>query len=104
MEPCYLGILAEEDVVETATGRCSVDVETALRGGCRVKIHTGLGRVNRNGKADPEVKFIFDQDLFMAGNLPINLSAGALQTLHSQSYGIFRGAITDMLHNALGPN
>ena len=104
MESCYLGILAEEDVVESATGRCSVDVETALRGGCRVKIHAGPGRVNRKGTADPEVKFIFDQDLFMAGNLPVNLSAGALQTLHSQSYGIFRGAITDTLHNALGPN
>ena len=104
MEPCYLGILAEEDVVEAATGRCSVDVETALRGGCRVKIHAGPGRVNRNGKADPEVQFVFDQDLFMAGNIAVNLSAGALQTLHGQSYGVFRGAISDILHSALGPN
>ena len=104
MEPCYLGILAEEDVAEAATARCSVDVETALRGGCRVKIHAGPGKVNRNGKVDPEVKFVFDQDLFMPGNIPVNMSAGALQTLHSQSYGIFRGAITNMLHNAMGPN
>ena len=104
MEPSYLGILADEDVLESATLRCSVDVETALRGGCRVKIHAGPGKVNRNGKIDPEVKFIFDQDLFMAGNIPVNTSADALQTLHSESYGIFRGAITDMLHNAMGPN
>ena len=104
MNPCYLGILADEAVSESATLRCSVDVETALRGGCRAKIHAGPGKVNRNGKIDPEVKFIFDQDLFMAGNIPVNTSAGALHTLHSQSYGIFRGAITDMLHNAMGPN
>ena len=104
MEASYLGILADEDVSESATLRCSVEVETALRGGCRVKIHAGPGKVNRNGKIDPEVKFIFDQDLFMAGNIPVNTSAGALQTLHGQSYGIFRGAITDMLHNAMGPN
>lgn len=104
MESCYLGILAEEDVTEIATARCSVDVETSLRGGCRVKIHAGPGKVNRGGKLDPEVKFIFDQDLYMSGNIPINVSAGALQTLHAQSYGIFRGAITDMLHNAMGPN
>ena len=104
MEPCYLGILAEDDVAESAASRCSVDVETALRGGCRVKIHAGPGKVNRNGKVDPEIKFVFDQDLFLSGNIPVNTSAGALQTLHAQSYGIFRGAITDMLHNAMGPN
>ncbi len=104
MESCYLGILAEDEVTESATTRCAVDVETALRGGCRVKIHAGLGQINRGGKMDPEVKFIFDQDLFMPGNIPINMSAGALQTLHAQSYGIFRGAITDMLHKAMGPS
>ena len=104
IEPCYLGILAEDDVSEAATARCTVDVETALRGGCRVKIHAGPGKVNCNGKLDPEVKFIFDQDLFMASNIPVNASAGALQTLHGQSYGVFRGAITNMLHNAMEPN
>ena len=54
-------------------------------------------------EADPELKFIFDQDLYMPGNLPVNLSAGALQTLHSQAYSIFRGAITDTLHDAMEP-
>lgn len=103
ISPCYLGILAEEDVVETTVGRCSVDTESTLRGGCRVKIHAGPGKVARGGKADPEVKFIFDQDLYMAGNVPVNASAGALQTLHGQSYGIFRGAITDTLHDAMEP-
>ena len=101
ISPCYLGILSEEDVVETATARCTVDVDTALRGGCRCKLHAGPGKVKQGGKDDPEVKFILDIDLYMPGNIPVNLSAGALQTLHGQSYGVFRGAITDTLHNAM---
>lgn len=101
--PQYLGILVDEEIQETATTRCSVDTELAIRGGCRAKIHAGPGLVNRNGQQDPEVKFIFDQDLYMAGNIAVNLSAGALQTLHGQAYSIFRGAITDAMHDAMDP-
>ena len=103
ISPCYLGPLMEEDVSETATTRCSVDTELAIRGGCRVKIHAGPGLVKQQGKEDKEVKFIFDQDLYMPGQLPVNLSAGALQTLHSQADSIFRGAVTDVLHDAMEP-
>lgn len=102
--PCYLGPLALESVSEVASTRCSVDAEMAIRGGCRVKLHAGPGMVKRPGKPDNEVKFVFDQDLFMPGQLPINLSAGALQTLHSQAFALFRGAITDRLHDALDPS
>ena len=101
--PCYLGILSEEDVSEASSSRSSVDAELAIRGGCRVKLHAGPGMVKKNGQSDKEVKFIFDQDLFMPGQIPVNLSAGALQTLHAQAYSIFRGAITDTLHDALEP-
>ena len=103
IEGCWLGPMAEEDVQEATCGRCSIDVEMAIRGGCRAKIHAGPGKVQRNGKMDPEVKFIFDQDLFMPGQVPVNLSAGALQTLHAQAWSIFRGAITEKLHDALEP-
>lgn len=101
--PCYLGILSLEDVNEAATTRSSVDTELAIRGGCRVKIHAGPGMVKRGGQNDTEVKFIFDQDLFLPGQLPVNLSTGALNTLHSQAYSIFRGAITEKLHEAMDP-
>ena len=37
----------------------------------------------------------------MPGNLEVKLSAGALETLHGQSYGLFRGAIKDVLHEAM---
>lgn len=104
ISPCYLGPMAEEDVNEAGTARCTLDLEMAIRGGCRLKLHAGPGRIKKNGVDDPEVKYVFDQDLFMPGQVPVNLSAGALQTLHSQAYSIFRGAITDMLHNAMEPD
>ena len=100
----YLGLLAMEDVQEANTNRNTVDAELAIRGGCRAKIHAGPGLVKRNGQQDTEVKFIFDQGLYMAGNVAVNLSAGALQTLHSQADSIFRGAITDTLHDAMFPS
>jgi len=101
IQPCYLGILSYEDISEETTARCTVDVDTALHSGCRMRLHAGPGKINLSVNPDPEVKFILDLDLYMGGNVPLNASAGALQTLHSQSYSIFRGAITDHLHDAM---
>ncbi len=102
-QPCYLGILGEEDVAESNAARSGVDAEVSIRGGCKVKLHAGPGLVKKMGQPDKEVKFIFDQDLFLPGKLPANLSAGALQTLHTQADAIFRGAITPLLHRAMEP-
>lgn len=102
-EPQYLGLLGDDEIDERNTNRCGVDAEVKLRGGCIVKLHAGPGLVKRNGRQDPEVKFIFDQDLFMNGNIPVNYAAGALQTLHDQAFPIFRGAICDTLHEAMEP-
>ena len=100
----YLGLLAEDDVNERTTNRSSVDTELAIQGGCRAKIHAGPGMVRRPGLENPEeVRFILDNDLFMSGNVPVNLSAAALNTLHQQSDSIFRGAITDTLYDAMEP-
>ncbi len=104
IQPQYLGLLADEQLQETAAARNTVDAEVGIRGGCRVRIHAGPGLVKRNGQEDKEVKFIFDQDLYMPGKVAINLVAGALQTLHDQADAIFRGAITDTLHDAMEPH
>ncbi len=101
--PCYLGPISEEDVNESSVSRCTLDLEMAIRGGCRMKLHSGPGLVRRPGREDKEIKFIFDQDVFMPGQLPVNLSTGALHTLHAQAWSIFRGAITDTLHEAMEP-
>lgn len=102
-QSCWLGPMSQEDVTPSDFSFCGIDAQMAIRGGCQVKIHAGPGMVKRNGRQDPEKKFIFDMDLFMPGNVPVNLSAGALQTLHSQAFPIFRDAITDTLHEAMEP-
>lgn len=102
--PCYLGLMAEEEVAEPGVIRSTVDADIALRGGCRVKLHAGPGMVRRGNQQDPEQKFILDQDLYMPGKVAINLSAGALQTLHAQAWPLFRGAIHDTLHHAMEPH
>ena len=99
----YLGLLDDCEIPEQNANRCSMDAEVAIRNGCRAKIHAGPGLVKRNGQTDGEAHYIFDLDLFMTGNLRVNYSAGALQTLHSQAYPIFRDAITDRLHDAMDP-
>ena len=102
-DPCWLGPLSQEDVHPGSVSRCGIDTELTLKQGCRAKIHAGPGIVKRNNQPDPEPKFIFDLDLFTAGNVSINHAAGTLETLHSQGYPIFRGAITDTLHEAMEP-
>ena len=101
--PAYLGPLSDDEVAEPNTTRCTVDAEMGIRGGCRVKLHAGPGMVKRGPTQDNETKFIFDMDLYMPGKVPVNYSAGALQTLHSQAWPIFRDAITEKLHDALDP-
>lgn len=103
IQPQYLGVLADDEVPEQAASRCTIDTDVAIRGGCRVKLHAGPGMVKKIGQQDNEVKFIFDQDLFMSGNIPVKYAAGSLETLHAQAYPIFRGAITDTLHYAMKP-
>ena len=103
INPIYLGPLADEEVSEVQSGRCTVEAELNLKAGCRIKIHAGPGMVKRGAQQDQELKFIFDQDLFLPGKVPVNMTTGALNTLHSQAFSIFRGAITDKLHDALDP-
>ena len=102
-EPCWLGPLGQEDVHPGSVSRCGIDTELTLNQGCRVKIHAGPGMVKRGNLPDPEPKFIFDLDLYTIGKVSINHAAGTLESLHSHGYPIFRGAITDMLHDAMEP-
>ena len=103
IEPCYLGLLAEDDVVETATHQSTVDAQLQLRNGTSLKVHAGPGMVTRNGIHEKEAKFVFDQDLFKSGNIPVQNCANVLSSLHGQAYAVFRGAITDTLFDAMEP-
>ena len=99
----YLGPLSSEQIHASAVRKCSLDFEVSIPGGQIAKIHAGPGLVTRNGHQDPEPKFIFDQDLYIHKDVPVQYAASTLDALHSKAYPIFRGAITDVLHQAMGP-
>lgn len=104
LNPAYLGLMASEDVPEQSFNRCVQDVDVAIPGGCNLKLHVGPGRI-KHGKddSDQEVKMILDMDVSMSGNVPVNLSAASMQTVHMQADSIFRDAVTDTLHEAMEP-
>ena len=104
--PAYTAPLRESDVEEERFLNCAVDLTLKLDSSCQAKIHTGPGRIKSSAPGapqDPEVKFIFDMDLFMAGNTPCTLAAAALETLHGHGGRLFEGALTDTLRQAMDP-
>ncbi len=104
LKPAYMGLLQEEDVPEGAFTRCTQDAEAAIPGGCRMKLHVGPGMLKRgNDVSDKETKLIFDLDVSMSGNVPVNMAAASMQTVHAQAGSIFRDAVTDTLHSAMEP-
>ena len=104
--PAYLGPLAEADVREEDVQGCAVDLQCKLDSSCAAKIHAGSGLLRGNrpdAPQDPEVKFIFDMDLSMSGQVDCKLSAGAMETLHGHATELFEGAVTDALRAAMQP-
>ena len=98
----YVGILGQPDVEETEITKCSLDVETPLVGGYRMKVHAGPGLIG-GGKTDKEVKFILDSDFSATGQLTADSVPTKLEDMHRFALCLFRGAITDELHQAMGP-
>ena len=102
--PAYTGALCDPDLTEEDVLNYGTDLNLKLDNSCRAKIHAGLARLQikaPNAPQDPEMKFIFDMDLSMSGNIPCTLAAGALETLHVHGGRIFEGAITEDLREAL---
>lgn len=103
IRPGYLGLMADDDVEERAFLRTMQTTEVRLPGGCQLKLNCGPGMLKRGNVEDKEVKFILDIDIFMAGKVEMKHSAGALTTVHTNANRIFRGAITETLHDAMEP-
>lgn len=106
ISPAYVGPLCEPDAIEENFFNCASDLLFQLDNSCRAKIHAGPGRVKNKAAGanqDEEIKFIFDMDLSMNGNIPCNLSAAGLETLHGHATRIFEGAITETTRSAMEP-
>ena len=106
ISPAYVGPLCQPDAMEENFLNCASDLLLQLDSSCRAKIHAGPGRLKNTAQGapqDPEVKFIFDMDLSMGGDVPCTLSAAGLEALHGHATRIFEGAVTDRLRTAMGP-
>jgi len=110
-QPQYLGVLDDDGVDETQVNQCSVDVQMRLDERSQLKLHAGPGRLSRTVKTreglrniqDPEVHFIFDQDLYAGGNIKLPGVMETLSSLHRHADRLFSEAITDVLHTAMEP-
>ena len=98
----YIGILGEPDVEESEIAKCSLEVDTPLVGGYRMKLRTGPGLVG-GGKTDKEVKFVLDGDFSTGGKLTADAVPEKLEQMHRYAVCFFQGAITKELHEAMGP-
>ena len=108
IQPAYLGLMAEDDVQEQSGHgvRAKIDEHVVLVGNDKLMSECGVGcpgMVKRGNVEDKEVRFILDNDVFMNGKIELKHSAGALNTVHTHADRIFRGAITDQLHDAMEP-
>ena len=98
----YIGILGQPDVEESEIAKCTLDVETPLVGGYRMKLHAGPGLLG-GGKTDKEPKFILDEDFSTSGELSADSVPEKLEQMHRFAVCLFQGAITKQLHEAMGP-
>lgn len=101
LEPPFLGPLDEDDIVESSTTKCSVDLETSFVDGVRLKMHAGPGLLG-DGKKDPEVKYLLDSDFSVLGNLTADRVPEKLETMHRYAVRLFLGATTNTLCTAMG--
>lgn len=101
LQPGYVGLLDEDDVNDESFSRCTQDAEFKAPGGCRVKLHVGPGMIKRGGVQEKTPRYILDIDVFMGGQIPPQHLTGGLQTAHLNAWRVFRGAISEELHEAL---
>ena len=107
IQPGFLGLMADEDVPETAFGKNEQSVNLALPGGARCGIKCGPGTLhkvnNKTRQTVDEPAFMLDIDVYMDGNIEMSHTAAGLNIVHTHADSIFRGAITDTLHDAMEP-
>lgn len=110
-QPQYLGPLDDDQINEAEVSKCATEVEMKLGGRCALKLHAGPGLINRTVMTpggvqtvrEPEVRFIFDQDIFVSGNVKLPTVMETLEELHGHADRVFSEAITDVLHEAMSP-
>ena len=105
--PGYLGLMGDDDAREDAFVKNEQNITTALPGGSKANIKCGKGvlrKVNNKSRATVEEPvYMLDIDVYMEGNTELSHVAPALNVVHGNADSLFRGAITDTLHEAMEP-
>lgn len=107
IQPGYLGLMGDEDAQEHAFAKNEQSVTAAMPGGAKCNIKCGPGvlrKVHAQTRQTQEEKvYMLDLDLYMESKTPIQHAVPALNVVHGNAGSLFRGAITDTLHDALRP-
>lgn len=99
LSPYVIGMLASPDTVDFVTGlEASQEIELAGNDGT-ARIISRLV----NSDDPPEVSFVLDSDFFKRSRTEIDDSMHVLDFFNTRSSRLIRWAITDRLHDALGP-
>jgi uncharacterized protein (TIGR04255 family) len=69
-----------------------------------MQVGPGMVKIRKGSEVQEEPRLMLDLDVFMPGNVPVNLAAASMETAHAQAGSIFRAAITDTLHDAMEPD
>lgn len=102
--PAYLGVLVDSELDETQVNKCTMDTQLRFPDNTFIKIHSGPGRIKVNGQTNEEPRFILDFDCSAMGQISGGLVPEKLSQLHGHASAAFHGAITDILHSAMGAN
>ena len=105
--PGFLGLMAEPDAQETAFAKCELSATLGLPGGAKANVKSGPGtlrKVNNRTKESTESRvFMLDLDVYIDGKTPLGQAVPALNIVHGNAGSLFRGAVTDTLLDAMGP-
>lgn len=107
IQPGYIGLMGEEDAPERAFLKNEQTVTLSMPGGAKANIKCGPGLLrkinNRTRQSQEEKVYMLDLDLFMEGNTPLNQAVPALNVVHGNAGGLFRGALSETLFDAMLP-
>lgn len=107
LQPEFLGLMADEATQEGAFQKHELTATLTVPGGARANIKSAPAVLRRTEKASGKTQdarvFLLDLDLYLEGNTPLGHAVPALNVVHGNAGSLFRGAITDTLHEAMQP-
>ena len=105
--PGYLGLMADDDNREEAFLKCEQSVTANMPGGAKANIKCGPGLLrkvdNRTRAVDEQRVFMLDLDVFFDGRTELSHAVPALNVVHGNADGLFRGALQRPLLDAMEP-